>query len=214
MLKFIKKFLSIAKEFYLAIFTFLISTLSLFFPSNRPLFIINIILGVTIFSLMINIYLSEIIPELIKSFAHYIYNQSDFKFSIIFALITLIIWNFSLSIPDKIFDIFTAGLIFIPNIFDKDNKNRLNDIFKILLIYAGVEFLKTFQTNIDFEFNNKVKWLLSDKNLTLNDISAIFFSILRSTLYTKFYFLSLRILADCVKLNDELVKTEEHKEHK
>lgn len=200
------------KENIVFIIYFLLVLPAIFILENPYGFLIKIIILVSIFSLLINMYLSYIFPLIIQSFSEYIYKQSYFKFSIFFSITVLLIWNFSLYIPDKIFNIFTAGLVFIPNVFDGKNKNRLNDIFKILIIYVGIEFLKEFKFNATFGFSNKIKWLLDSTNMALITDKDLLFSIFKAVLYTKFYFLSLRVISDCIKFNNELIELEKKKE--
>lgn len=110
-------------------------------------------------------------------------------------------------LPDKIFNIFTVALVFIPNFFDKNKNNRLNEIFKILLIYVTLQFLEHFKLNNLIFGTNKYTVLVNNFNtISINDV---FISIFEAVLYTKFYFFSLKLLDECVYTT---YKDKEHKE--
>lgn len=168
---------------------------------------IIIILVVMFFSEVINTYLSEIIPFLLKMISEIINNSSKRKFTFIFAIFSCLIWNFSMYLPHKIFEIFTVALIFIPNFINKANDDKINNIFKILLIYATLEFLDYFHLSNIFDSKNKIEYLLNTTEII--DFNKIFLSIFEAVLYTKFYFLSLQILNECINTT---YKDKEHKE--
>ena len=105
----------------------------------------------------------------------------------------------------EFFFIFTAALIFIPNLLSK--KNRVNEVFKILLIYVALQFLEYFKLNNLIPSTNKHYLLISNESSVT--INVIFISIFEAVLYTKFYFFSLKILDECINAT---YKDKEHKE--
>ena len=187
---FFKKFLPLIFYF---MFLVLIS-FSDFFLKNIFSLSIILILIVMFFSEVMNTYLSEIIP-------------ASLKFNFIFAIFSCFIWNFSLYLPYKIFEIFTVALIFIPNFINKGNNDKINNIFKILLMYIALQFLDYFHLTHILDSKSKIKYLLNTSEII--DFNKIFLSIFEAVLYTKFYFLSLQILDECINTT---YKNKEHKE--
>ena len=200
---FFKKFLPLIFSF---MFLVLIS-FSDFFLKNVFSLSIILILIVMFFSEVMNTYLSEIIPASLKFISKYLSNSSKKKFNFIFAIFSCFIWNFSLYLPYKIFEIFTVALIFIPNFINKGNNDKINNIFKILLIYIALQFLDYFHLTHILDSKSKIKYLLNTSEII--DFNKIFLSIFEAVLYTKFYFLSLQILDECINTT---YKDKVHKE--
>lgn len=198
MLKFLKKNSFI---FFLGVMLFLI-----YFPKNNYIIFAQIIITILMMSLLINMYLSMTVPLVIKTINEYISKQSEIKFLIIFSIATLIVWNYSLYIPEKTFELFTAGLVFIPNFLNSKNKSSSSDVFKILLIFAAVEFLKDTKYNVDLVSTNKLKFILENIKFPnkINFDPSVY--LVKPTLYTKFYFLSLKILSNCIKYDEDIEK--------
>lgn len=166
-----------------------------------------LVLIVMFFSEITNTYMSEIIPASLKFISKYLSKRSKKTFNFIFAIFSCFVWNFSLYLPYKIFEIFTVALIFIPNFINKGNNDKINNIFKILLIYIALQFLDYFHLTHILDSKSKINYLLNTSEIT--DLNKIFLSVFEASLYTKFYFLSLQILNECINTT---YKDKEHKE--
>ncbi|WP_338964469.1 hypothetical protein [Fusobacterium vincentii] len=83
----------------------------------------------------------------------------------------------------------------------------MNEVFKILLIYAALEILEYFKLNNLIPGTNKYISLVNGFNTI--SINIAFISIFEAVLYTKFYFFSLKILDECINTT---YKDKEHKE--
>lgn len=193
------------KEYYFPILLILFSFFGSHLSYNHYLLFIVSLCFFLFLSFVINEYLSSIIPKILHKITIFINKQDSFLFNLLFASVSIIVWNFSLYIPDKIFNIFTAALIFIPNLLSK--KNRVNEVFKILLIYVALQFLEYFKLNNLIPSTNKHYLLISNESSVT--INVIFISIFEAVLYTKFYFFSLKILDECINAT---YKDKEHKE--
>ena len=193
------------KEYYFPIFLILFCFSLPYLPYNRYILLIISLSFFIFLSFVINEYLSNIIPEMLHKITNFFNKQNPFLLNLLFALSSIIVWNFSLYIPDKIFNIFTAALVFIPNFLCRNN--RVNEVFKILLIYAALQILEYFKLNNLIPGTNKYHSLIS--NVDMVNINTIFISIFEAVLYTKFYFFSLKILDECINIT---YKDKEHKE--
>ena len=193
------------KEYYFPILLILFCFSLPYLPHNRYILLIISLSFFIFLSFVINEYLSSIIPEILHKITIFFNKQDSFFFNFLFASASIIIWNFSLYIPDKIFNIFTAALVFIPNFLCRNN--RVNEVFKILLIYAALEILEYFKLNNLIPGTNKYISLVNGFNTI--SINIAFISIFEAVLYTKFYFFSLKILDECINTT---YKDKEHKE--
>ena len=193
------------KEYYFLIILILFCFSFPYLPHNHYILLIISLSFFIFLSFVINEYLSSIIPEILHKITIFINKQDSFFFNFLFASVSIIVWNFSLYIPDKIFNIFTAALVFILNFLCKNN--RVNEVFKILLIYAALQILEYFKLNNLIPGTNKYYSLIS--NVDMVNINTIFISIFEAVLYTKFYFFSLKILDECINTT---YKDKEHKE--
>ena len=182
------------KKFYFPIILVLFCFSLPFLPYNHYAVLFISIISLFFISFIINEYLSEIIPATLHKVVIFFAKLNPFIFNVFFTLCSLAVWNFSLYLPDKIFNIFTVALVFIPNFFNKNN--RLNEVFKILLIYVALQFLEHFKLGNLIPGMNKYAVLMdSSNNISIN---KVFISVFEAVLYTKFYFFSLKILDECI----------------